>query len=288
MSTQVFSYAVGIAGRDNNSMHAPMTLKKSKYIQAIQAQLHWHPIITTETTARAEAALDEILKLNTQLAKLSYKATGEGKHFITLGGDHSSAIGTWSGVAAALEKEQKNLGLIWIDAHLDSHTFDTSPTNNIHGMPLAMLLNQSESPLTSILSKATKLQAENLIIIGARSFEAGEAALIKKLGITVYYMSDINQHGLEFAIMESIKILDEKTDVIGLSLDVDSIDPEFAPGVSTPEADGICANELLQHLHHITAHPKLIGCELVEFLPSKDINEKTEKLCADIMKLMTR
>jgi arginase len=288
MSTQVFSYAVGIAGRDNNNKHAPMTIKNSKHIQTIQEQLHWHPIITTETTARAEDALDEILKVNTQLAKLSYKATSEGKYFITLGGDHSSAIGTWSGVGAALEKEQKTLGLIWIDAHLDSHTFDTSPTNNIHGMPLAMLLNQSESPLTSILSKATKLQAENLIIIGARSFEAGEAALIKKLGITVYYMSDINQRGLETIIIESIKTLENTTDVIGLSLDVDSIDPEFAPGVSTPEADGLCAKELLEHLHHITSHPKLIGCELVEFLPNKDIDEKTEKLCAQIMTLMTR
>lgn len=154
---------------------------------------------------------------------------------LVLGGDHSIAIGTLAGVS----KHYDNLGVIWYDAHGDLNTAETSPSGNIHGMSLAVSLGLGHPVLTNIGGYTPKVKPENVVIIGARDLDPGEKKLIKEMGIKVYTMHEIDRLGMTTVMSDTIDYLKERTDGVHLSLDLDGLDPNDAPGVGTPVAGGI-------------------------------------------------
>ena len=158
---------------------------------------------------------------------------------LVLGGDHSIAIGTLAGVS----KHYQNLGVIWFDAHGDLNTEETSPSGNIHGMPLAVSLGIGHPDLVNIYGYAPKVKPEHIVIIGARSLDEGEKKLIREKGIKVYTMHEIDRLGMTKVMEECISYLKERTDGVHLSLDLDGLDPVDAPGVGTPVIGGISYRE---------------------------------------------
>lgn len=279
---ELIGYGSGIGAGNKGCRLGPSTLKSSPQLKKLQDFVRWQPILTPNEERSGLQALESITSISRQLGTITAQLTRENKFFITLGGDHSSAIGTWSGVASVISPN--DLGLIWIDAHLDSHTFGTSPSGNIHGMPLAVLLHQGHPDLTQLFIDAPKLKPKNVCVIGVRSFEKEEQHLLEELNVRIFYMPEILARGLDAVLKEAHHIVTEHSQFFGISLDLDAIQPEEAPGVGTPEPNGIHAEELLATLTELIKDKRLIGAEIVEFNPELDHNKKTETLIADVIK----
>ena len=199
-----------------------------------------------------------------------------------IGGDHSCAIGTWSAVAHA-NRLRGDIGLIWIDAHMDSHTYLTSVSQNIHGMPVASLLGEGDQSLSQILDSYPKLKPQNLCIIGLRSYEAGEAALLKRLGVKLFLMDDVRKRNFQTVFLEAWQQVSYTSCGVGLSIDMDGIDPFDAPGVGSPESDGLSGADLVSELTHFFLTHSLLGLEIAEFNPMMDQKGKTAQLLVDLI-----
>ncbi|MGM7683524.1 arginase [Cytobacillus sp. Hm23] len=190
---------------------------------------------------------------------------------LVLGGDHSIAIGTLAGVA----KSYNNLGVIWYDAHGDLNTEETSPTGNIHGMPLATSLGIGHKTLTEIAGYTPKVKPENIVIIGARSLDDGEKELIKEKGIKVYTMHEIDRLGMANVMEQAINYLKDRTDGVHLSLDLDGLDPHDAPGVGTPVIGGISYRESHLAMEMLAEANIITSAEFVEVNPILDERNTT-------------
>jgi len=277
-------YASGIAGADSHSGGGPLILKNSAKLLALSdlgLMLDWQTIIQAPENLSNDIFLD-VQQLAKKLSENTFKLTQQKKFFLVLGGDHTSAIGTWSGAANALRSQGK-LGLIWVDAHMDSHTPITTQSGHLHGMPLASLLGYGDPRLTTLGGLSSALQPENICLIGVRSFEPGEAELLKKLNVRIFFMDEVEQRGLRAVFKEALQIASSNTVGYGISLDIDGIDPADAPGTGVAEPNGLLAKEICQELTLFANDPNLIGFEIVEFDPSRDKNNKTEKLIADLI-----
>ncbi len=192
-----------------------------------------------------------------------------------LGGDHSIAVGTWSAVRNHINQD---FGLIWLDAHLDAHTPQTSPSQARHGMPLAVLMGYGDSELVTLGSELPKLKPENLVIIGARSFENGEHELLKRLNVRVMYSDEVNARGFEVCFNEALAIATANNRPFGISFDIDGFDASLVPGTGTPEPNGFDEESVLKSMANILNHDKLVAFELVEYNPALDQDNKTLKL----------
>ena len=201
---------------------------------------------------------------------------------IVLGGDHSCAIGTWSGVKSALP-EQGRLGLIWIDAHMDSHTYATTPSSAIHGMPLACLLGHGDELLTRIATPLPKLFPENICLVGTRSFEEGEAKLLRQLGVRIFSMEEIMRRGMEAVWNEALAIVQNQTAGFGISLDLDVLEPSEESGVGSPEPGGVLKNILVEMLHSLKTNPNFLAMEIVEYNPYLDTSFTTAHAVCDLV-----
>lgn len=217
-----------------------------------------------------------------RLASHTSKAVQHNKFPIVIGGDHACAIGTWSGVISALQAEGE-FGLIWIDAHMDSHTLSTSPSGAYHGMPVASLLGQGEKDCSELLTAKAKVSPKHICLIGIRSYEAGEEDLLKKLGVRIYKMPEIKQRGFNEVYKEAIEIAKNGTKGYGISIDLDAFDPQDAPGVGSREKGGLRKDEVLPSLKNGYKDSKLKALEIAEFNPKRDVNNKTAKLVEDIL-----
>jgi arginase len=198
----------------------------------------------------------------------------EGDFPLVIGGDHSCAIGTWSGVNAFLGGTGR-LGLLWLDAHMDSHTFKTSPSKAIHGMPLACLLGYGDAKLTHVIYDRPKILPQDVCLIGVRSFESEEAALLQTLGVRIYFMDEIKKRGLQKVFREAVARVSQHTAGYGISLDMDVLDPSEEPGVGSPAPDGLHRMELLAAFKSANADRRLLALEVVEYNPHRDNNYKT-------------
>ena len=198
---------------------------------------------------------------------------------LVLGGDHSIAIGTLAGVS----KHYENLGVIWYDAHGDLNTGETSPSGNIHGMSLAVSLGLGHPALTNIGGYAPKVKPENVVIIGARDLDPGEKKLIKEIGIKVYTMHEIDRLGMTKVMSETIDYLKERTDGVHLSLDLDGLDPNDAPGVGTPVAGGISYRESHLAMEMLQESGMLTSAEFVEVNPILDEKNTTANVAVALM-----
>jgi len=223
--------------------------------------------------------LDLVAEKNTMLAEKVDESIQSGFFPLVLGGDHSIAIGTLAGVA----KHYKNLGVIWYDAHGDLNTAETSPTGNIHGMPLAASLGLGHPLLTELGGYSPKVKPENVVIIGARALDEGEKDLIKEIGIKVYTMHEIDRLGMTKVMEETIAYLKERTDGVHLSLDLDGLDPSDAPGVGTPVMGGISYRESHLAMEMLEESKIITSAEFVEVNPILDEKNKTATCAVALM-----
>ncbi len=229
-------------------------------------------------------ALPLISDFNRRLSDRVSEAMEQDYFPVVIGGDHSNALGTWNGVADFLTKASlMPLGLIWIDAHMDSHTVETTPSGAWHGMPLASLMGYGIAELSELKRKSPVLQPEHLCLIGTRSFEEGEEELLKRLNVKIYYIDEVKERGLKEVLQEAIAYVNIGTCGYGVSLDVDVVDPSEAPGTGCFEPNGLSVRELLESLPLIGRDERLKAFELVEFNPHKDRNQMTFALCQEIL-----
>jgi arginase len=205
-----------------------------------------------------------------------YKNISEGHFPLVLGGDHSQAIGKISGISRRYKEKNQDIGVIWIDAHTDMNTPQTSPSGNIHGMPLSSLLGYGHERLIALNGESPSLKPENVAIIGARDVDLSEVTLVKKLGVRVYTMTELDRRGSFNCFSEAIEKVSKNTAGVHLSFDLDGVDPREAPGVGTPVPGGLNFRE--SHLICEMLSNRIIGMEMVELNPTLDIQNKTGHL----------
>jgi len=222
--------------------------------------------------------LDEIANACRRLADHVEDDLGKGRFPVVLGGDHSVAVGTVSGIARHYRKQGKRIGCIWVDAHTDMNTPDSSPSGNVHGMPLATLLGYGADALVKIAGDEPALEAKNVCIIGARDIDMTERELVKRSGVRVYTMSELDERGLAACVREAIAIALDGTAGVHLSFDLDGVDPGYAPGVGTPVPGGLELRESHLICEKVAQTGKLVGIEMVELNPVLDTANLTGKL----------
>lgn len=216
--------------------------------------------------------LKEVTDASTALANKIHDVMENGQFPLILGGDHSIAIGTLAGLGDRYE----NLGVIWYDAHSDINTGETSPSGNIHGMPLAVSIGLGHEKLVNIRGFAPKIKPENVVIIGARSIDPGEREIIKEQGIKVFTMHDIDKLGMTEIMDQTMWYLkDREVDGVHLSLDLDGIDPIYTPGVGTPVPGGISYRESHLAMEMLFTSDMITSAEFVEVNPILDEKNKT-------------
>lgn len=223
--------------------------------------------------------LQSIIDASTILAKKVDDVVASNRFPLLFGGDHSMAVGSLAGVS----KHYENLGVIWYDAHGDLNDSTTSPSGNIHGMPLAASLGIGHKKLTSVHGDQPKVKPENLVIIGARDLDPGEKELIKDRGIKVYSMREVDELGMEAVIKETMTYLKDRTDGIHLSLDLDGLDPSETPGVGTPVDGGPSYRETRHALELLHDADVLTSAEFVEVNPLLDDKNKTGIVAANLI-----
>ena len=281
----IYGFASGNAAADSACCMGPIVMENSKFLADIN-HIKWQSHILPSYTETQLEAIEGNSITCTKLAKHISSCCTKGQKFTVIGGDHSSAIGTWSGVSHAVNDQ---VGLIWIDAHLDSHTPNTSATKNIHGMALACLLGHGPDELTSILHPKPKLNKENVVLIGVRDYEPQEQELLNKLGVKIIYMDQVIKDGLPNCFEEAIEIASKNNSGFGMSIDIDGLDPNDAPATAIKTEPGIKTDELIKVLaEKIKGNSKFLGLEIAEFFPDYDIEQKTEKVIAEIIKSIYR
>jgi arginase len=245
--------------------------------------------ITIEIMERQEVLnpklkyIDEILKTSEILAAKVEKVLDNGEFPLCIGGDHSMALGTIGGIAAHCKKNELKLGVIWIDAHTDMNTDKTSPSGNIHGMPLAASLGIGNDQLVNFYSIAPKVVPENCTLIGIRSIDEDEKINIKKMKIPVSTMADIDKTGVYRIVVKALKHFQKNVDHIHISFDVDSVDPNVAPGVGTPVPGGLSYREAHLIMETIAECGCMSSLEVAEVNPIIDQKNQTAVFTTDLI-----
>lgn len=223
--------------------------------------------------------LPQVVEANEKLATMVDQTIKKGHFPLVFGGDHSIAIGSLAGIA----KHYEQLGVIWYDAHGDLNTKETSPSGNIHGMPLAVSLGFGHELLTSIAGYSPKVKPENIVIIGARSLDPGERELIREKGIQVYTMHEVDRLGMSNVIEKAVAYLSPRTDGVHVSVDLDGLDPSEAPGVGTPVIGGMTYRESHLAMEMLAEAGIITSAEFVEVNPILDEKNKTATLAVGLM-----
>ena len=269
---------VGEGASDGGCKWGASALREQGIVQALSAAgrvVTWGDNVTAHAL-QANSRIEAIEVFSTQLAASVEKVLRQGHQPLVIGGDHSCAVGTWSAVAQTLRPEG-TLGLIWIDAHLDAHTPDTSDSQAPHGMPLASLLGHGSAGMTSLYGWSQKLLPQNVVVIGARSYEAPEQALLSGLGVRVMYMEEVLERGFAACFAEARALVTATTAGWGITFDVDGLDPLDAPGTGTPVETGIRLADALPVLSGCSHDPKFVAMELTEYNPLRDFGGRTAK-----------
>ena len=226
--------------------------------------------------------LKEITQTCTKEAELVVKTLEAGKVPLAIGGDHSSAVGTISGVAECYRRQNQAVGLLWIDAHSDINTPESSPSGNVHGMPLAAIMGLWPSELSNIFGFSPKVRPENCVLIGVRDIDTIEKENIKRAGIEVFTMRDIDERGMRTVMEEALRMAGRGTAGYHVSLDMDWIDPEDAPGVGTPVRGGATYREGHLAMEIIADHGRMTSFEIVEVNPVIDEHNRTADLAVEL------
>lgn len=229
------------------------------------------------------ARLAAITDVCTELARLTASAVRSGVRPLVIGGDHSLAAGSVAGTATALAERGQRLGVIWLDAHGDLNTPETSPSGNVHGMPVAHLLGLGDARLSHLSSVFPTILPEHLVFVGLRDLDVAEKALIKSRGLHAFTMRDIDERGLRAVMDEAVAIATRGTGGVHLSCDADWIDPGEAPGVGTPVRGGATLREAHLAMEIIHDSGALVAMDLVEINPILDRHNHTAELAAELI-----
>jgi arginase len=223
---------------------------------------------------------DVIIDANTKLAFKVYDSISRGNFPLILGGDHSLGIGSIAGVS----KHIKNLGVVWIDAHGDLNTDDTTKTGNIHGMPLAASIGKGPDKLVNLFEHRIKIKDSNIVHIAARDLDPGEIELLNQTNINAFTMDKVKKCGIDTVIKETIAYLKNRVDAIHVSFDIDSIDSSYVPGTGTPVKDGLTIEDAKKILSSLSSSGMMVSLDFVEFNPLLDYNNETADICMDLLK----
>jgi arginase len=287
---ELIGAAIGEGAPDRRTRGGPGSLKRwglGRRLSARGRAVHWGPIVASDLARMPQGPMAVVAEFSVRLAQAVGATLAAGRLPVVVGGDHSCAVGTWSAAAAALRASGANraggaggpsgpLGLVWIDAHLDAHTPQTSESHMPHGMPIAALLGHGDAALTGVADALPKLSPRHLVLIGPRSWERGEAALLDRLGVRVMTSAEVERRGFAECMREAIAIATAGTAGWGLSFDLDALDPEDAPGTGSLVPRGLRVAEVSAVLHGLAAgDPRLVACELVEYNPELDRARRT-------------
>lgn len=227
--------------------------------------------------------LPQIADVCRKLADIVNSALSAGQVPLVLGGDHSAAIGTVSGVSMHFHERSERMGLIWIDAHADLNTPDSSPSGNIHGMPLACCVGMGPAELTGIGGYTPKVDPRNVALVGVRAVDELERLHVHDSGIAAFTMRDIDERGLRAVMDEALRIAGDGTAGIHVSLDMDAVDPDEAPGVGTPVKGGITYREAHLAMELLCDCAKMCSMEVVEVNPVIDTANRTALLAVELI-----
>ncbi|KAB2919729.1 MAG: arginase [Dechloromonas sp.] len=278
---RIIGAASGLGAQDGGCADGPPAFHRSQawHELARYPQVDWGRTLYPPESG-GHSAVARIAALCRQLAQ-EVALTLAGDDFpVVLGGDHSVAIGTWSGVARHLGGP---LGLLWIDAHLDSHTPETSYSGAIHGMPLACLLGRGDKRLLDIGLRGGQLGAAHSVVLGPRSYETEEMAFLRQMGVRIFDSAELLARGFAVCLGEAMDIVARAPNGFGVTLDLDAIDPALAPGVGSPEPDGLWDGDVLAALRRLSLLPGLRALEIVEYNPDRDSQGVTAELIAELI-----
>ena len=219
----------------------------------------------------------EIAAVSEALASRVYQSLEQGVLPLVMGGDHSIAIGTVSGVAKYFRNRNQSIGLLWFDAHGDINTPETSLSGNVHGMPVSHLLGRGRSSLNSLSGHVPAIDAKKMVLVGVRDLDPGERQLIRELGVKVFTMRDIDERGIKSVMTEALEIVQKDTVGFHVSFDLDGLDPAVAPGVGTAVPGGLTYREGHLALELIADTQKMVSYEIVELNPIIDHSSMTAK-----------
>lgn len=279
---ELIGAAWGLGGANPNCAEAPAVLAPllTERLNRCGVTAVAGPMLRPSPTERRKQYA--VSKLCGLLASAVADALRHGRLPCVLGGDHSCAGGTWTGVARSLHGSGGgSLGLIWIDAHMDAHTPGTSHSGRLHGMPLAWLLGQDDDPLYGL--SAGVIDPRHVALVGVRSFEPEEKERLDRLGVRVIYMDEIRSRGIGAVLDEALAITNAGTAAFGISVDLDVVTPEEAPGVGTPAPGGVSGEELARALRRVGGRPNLAAVELVEYCPRLDPDGRASRVAIEIL-----
>jgi len=227
--------------------------------------------------------LEEISETCKGLAEMVGKTLDENLIPLVLGGDHSIATGTTAGVAAHFHKQSKRAGIIWLDAHGDMNTPESSPSGNVHGMPLASIMGYGLPELTELAGFKPMVEPRSIALVGIRDLDSKERKLVKESGVHIFTMRDIDERGMREVMSEALRFATDDTAGVAVSLDMDFVDPADAPGVGTPVRGGATYREAHLALEMIADSRALVSFELVEINPVIDLHNQTAALGVELV-----
>ncbi|EGO63443.1 arginase [Acetonema longum] len=267
----------------------PEALRRAGMMNRLQALnpdiIDLGDLTLSQTTGQGTPSLKNLKQVAAANVKLSEKVAAviaEGRFPLVLGGDHSIAVGSIAGAA----KHYSRMGVIWFDAHADINTPETTPSGNIHGMPLAVSLGLGHPALTRIGGYQPKIQPEQVVFIGVRDIDPGEQDLIREKQIKVFTAEDVARRGIEQVIEETLAYLSRQCDGIHLSFDMDGIDPCQAPGVGTPVDNGVSLEDSRKAIRLLAASNRITSCDIVEVNPLFDKEQTTVLVAVELIALL--
>lgn len=279
-SVKLIGAACGLGSPDMRCAEGPERIHARLAARGkLHGQLLWRETVRVYSGASKHFYSAELLSFDRHLIRAVHDTVAEASRFIVIGGDHSCAVATWQGAVKAMARRGP-IGLIWIDAHLDSHTQLSTPSGNRHGMPLAALLGASGATPQFYMEGVTHplFAPEHVCIIGARSFETEEMQLLAKLGVRIYQIEEVQTRGLAAVMKEALALVQEKTIGFGVTVDLDAVEPRDAPAVTTPVPNGLRPAELIAAIDSAAQQHGLIGIEIAEFNPHRDRDGRTAQL----------
>jgi arginase len=278
---RIIGAASGLGAQDRGCADGPVAFHRSQAWRELADERHvdWARTLFPPSMPRA-APVERVAAFCRELADEVALTLRGGDFPLVVGGDHSVAIGTWSGVARAAGMP---VGLLWIDAHLDSHTPESSYSGALHGMPLACLLGRGDKRLLGIGVSGAQVDAAHSAVLGPRSFEPEEALLLERLGVRVFSHQEIAERGPAACFADAAAIVAGAPGGFGITLDLDVLDPDTAPGVGSPEPGGLPLRGLIEGIAALAAQRGLLACEIVEYNPDRDRHGVTAHLIAALI-----
>lgn len=278
--------ACGAGALDPGCKAGPAAFQRywDRYPHSPHSALAWQHM--PEDLCSGATPLQAVARASHWLAEIARRLVNDRSRIVVIGGDHSGAIGTWSGAAAAV-RPIGPLGLIWIDAHMDMHVPETTHSGAINGMPVAALLGHGAPALTGLAGGQSALDPRHICLVGARSFEPEEIVFARQHGVRVIDMKEVAHRGIDDALAEARAIAGRARAGFGVSLDLDAFDPIDAPGVGTPAPGGIRARDFLGLWPDLIRSSACRCCEIVEYNPSRDQDERTARLLSGLVASIT-